>query len=135
MQAEEFSILGWVAQNGPQKWEELARLIPGRSARQCRERWYDHLDPDMKHIEWTAAEDKIISDVVLRSGRKWSRIAPLLPGRSETAVKNRWDVIQRTKSPISMEDPEQPAVEQTKPLTRVERNRKLFLAMLEENEG
>lgn len=41
--------------------------------------------------EWTAEEDEIIHTSVLIHGCKWRRIAALLPGRSDDAVRNRWN--------------------------------------------
>ena len=44
--------------------------------------------------EWSAAEDETIRESVLQHGCKWRRIAALLPGRSDDAVRNRWNRIQ-----------------------------------------
>lgn len=41
--------------------------------------------------EWTAAEDEIIREAVETVGPKWRKIAARLPGRSDDAVRNRWN--------------------------------------------
>merc|ERR1719393_763598 len=41
--------------------------------------------------EWTTAEDEIIQNGVAMFGCKWRRIAAQLPGRSDDAVRNRWN--------------------------------------------
>lgn len=38
----------------------MARLLPGRMGKQCRERWFNHLDPSVKKTEWTPREDEIL---------------------------------------------------------------------------
>ena len=48
--------------------------------------------------EWTAAEDAIIRDAVLADGFKWRRIAARLPGRSDDAVRNRWNRLSEDKN-------------------------------------
>eukprot|EP00978_Attheya_sp_CCMP212_P034616 scaffold145888_cov43-Attheya_sp.AAC.2 len=42
------------------KWSQIAGSIPGRSGKQCRERWHNHLRPDVKKGEWTEEEDEMI---------------------------------------------------------------------------
>ena len=43
--------------NGPKKWSEIAKYLPGRIGKQCRERWYNHLDPNINKKGWTEEED------------------------------------------------------------------------------
>jgi len=39
-------------------WGEVASIIEGRTAKQCRERWKNHLDPSINKGPWTEDEDK-----------------------------------------------------------------------------
>uniref|UniRef100_A0A7S3EYJ8 Myb-like domain-containing protein n=1 Tax=Haptolina ericina TaxID=156174 RepID=A0A7S3EYJ8_9EUKA len=49
--------------------------------------------------EWTVAEDEIICTNVALHGCKWRKIASLLPGRSDDAVRNRWNRLRAVLSP------------------------------------
>jgi hypothetical protein len=79
-----------VAQEGAGHWTKVAAHLPHRMGRQCRERWFNHLAPDVKKGYWTAEEDRLILDAVREHGTKWSTIQKKLPGRSDNSIKNRY---------------------------------------------
>eukprot|EP00300_Choanocystis_sp_HF-7_P010678 c17084_g1_i1.p1 GENE.c17084_g1_i1~~c17084_g1_i1.p1 ORF type:complete len:236 (+),score=22.11 c17084_g1_i1:53-760(+) len=79
-----------VADMGSRRWSEIARLIPGRKGKQCRERWVNHLTEDMNKSAWTEEEDAILMQKVSELGTKWTTIAKSFEGRSENAIKNRY---------------------------------------------
>ncbi|GBG30982.1 Myb protein, partial [Hondaea fermentalgiana] len=78
-------------------WGEVASLIPGRSAKQCRERWCYNLDPTINKTPWKPEEDSVLMKSQLELGNKWAKIASMLPGRTENAVKTRFKSIMRAK--------------------------------------
>ena len=78
---------------GPKKWSTIASYINGRIGKQCRERWLNHLSPEVSKDVWTEEEDEILINAQIQMGNKWSYISKLLPGRSENAVKNRYNSI------------------------------------------
>ena len=89
-------------------WMQIAERIPGRIGKQCRERWTNHLDPNLKKGGWTHEEDTILAEAQQRWGNAWTKIAKLLPGRAENAVKNRWNsAFRRKKSAMFGKGPPQ----------------------------
>jgi hypothetical protein len=71
-------------------WSEIAKQIPGRSARQCRDRWTNYLAPAISFAPWRPEEDELIIQKVNEIGTKWSTIAKFAVGRTGNALKNRW---------------------------------------------
>ncbi|KAG3154751.1 hypothetical protein PC128_g22239 [Phytophthora cactorum] len=90
---EEDSTLEQMVLQGCHSWGEVAANIPGRTAKQCRERWRNHLDPSINKSPFTPEEDTIIQEGFEKMGNRWTQIAELLPGRTEDAVKLRWKAL------------------------------------------
>lgn len=87
---EDRKLLQWVKTQGAMKWSMCSELIPGRSGKQCRERWYNNLNPDVIKGNWTAKEDYMIFKLFSIQGSKWSKIAEHFKGRTENSIKNRF---------------------------------------------
>jgi hypothetical protein len=47
---------------------------------------------------WTPEEDAAVIGCHEKWGNKWAKIAALLPGRTDNAVKNRWQSILRKRA-------------------------------------
>ncbi|KAL2345082.1 hypothetical protein Fmac_006367 [Flemingia macrophylla] len=68
-----------------------------RCGKSCRLRWLNYLRPNIKHGQFSDAEDKIICSLFASIGSRWSIIASQLPGRTDNDIKNYWNTKLRKK--------------------------------------
>ncbi|KAJ3432758.1 snRNA-activating protein complex subunit [Anaeramoeba flamelloides] len=72
-------------------WKIISKHLKNRTSKQCRERWKNSLDPNLKKGKWSEKEDQILIEKHSEYGNSWSQIQKFLPGRSANLVKNHWN--------------------------------------------
>jgi hypothetical protein len=96
--SEDAQLRSLVARYGDNKWGVVAFRMHGRTARACRDRWFNHLSPTLATAEWTPAEDALLLSLQTQHGNRWVRIAASFPNRTDPMVKNRFLALQRQRA-------------------------------------
>lgn len=79
-----------VMKYGLNSWARIASLLNRKSAKQCKARWYEWLDPAIKKTEWTREEDEKLLHLAKLMPTQWRTIAPIV-GRTATQCLERYE--------------------------------------------
>jgi hypothetical protein len=92
---EDSLLTAAVRELGTSNWSDIAMAVPGRSGRQCRERWNNYANPNLNKEQWTSSEDTLLLEKSEELGSKWSLIAGFFKRRAKNDVRNRIFALRR----------------------------------------
>lgn len=67
-----------VMKYGLNQWSRISSLLVRKSAKQCKARWYEWLDPSIKKTEWTKEEEEKLLHLSKIFPSQWRTIAPIV---------------------------------------------------------
>ncbi|AAB60730.1 Identical to A. thaliana Myb-like protein (gb/D58424) [Arabidopsis thaliana] len=79
-----------VMKYGKNQWARISSLLVRKSAKQCKARWYEWLDPSIKKTEWTREEDEKLLHLAKLLPTQWRTIAPIV-GRTPSQCLERYE--------------------------------------------
>jgi hypothetical protein len=93
---EDIKLKDAIQLHGDKDWAAISAMVPGRTKKQCSNRWHDVLDAKIGRVsrhkcKWTAIEDSKLKHAVQTHGDKgWAAISALVPGRTGKQCCSRW---------------------------------------------
>lgn len=62
-QLEDETVRRLVSLHGLRAWSLIAEYLPGRTGKQCRERWHNHLDESVCKEAWSITEERMLLEL------------------------------------------------------------------------
>jgi len=104
---EDEAVRAAVASYGVRQWPLVAACCPGRTGKQCRERWHNHLDTAVKKEPWSVREERMLIELQAKFGNQWAVLAKYMQGRTDNAIKNHFNsVLRRGESIGHLREPD-----------------------------
>ncbi|EOA82155.1 Pre-mRNA-splicing factor cef1 [Exserohilum turcicum] len=78
-----------ISKYGLNQWSRCASLLAKKSAKQCKSRWQEWLDPSIRKTEWDRESDEKLLTMAKLLPTQWRTIAPIV-GRTATQCLERY---------------------------------------------
>ncbi|GAV02329.1 hypothetical protein RvY_12912 [Ramazzottius varieornatus] len=94
-----------VMKYGKNQWSRIASLLHRKTAKQCKTRWYEWLDPSIKKTEWSREEEEKLLHLAKLMPTQWRTIAPIV-GRTAAQCLEHYEYLldQAQKKSEGVED-------------------------------
>ncbi|VEU42103.1 unnamed protein product [Pseudo-nitzschia multistriata] len=79
-----------VQKYGKQQWARVASLLNRKTAKQCKARWHEWLDPSVRKVEWSREEEEKLLHLAKLMPAQWKTIGPLV-GRTATQCQEHYE--------------------------------------------
>jgi len=97
---EDRRLLLAVRAYGNKNWIKVQQHVVGRTDVQCRERWVNVLNPELKSGPWSDGEDQRLKIAVIEKGAgKWSEISKFVGHRTDNQCWRRWKFLNADALP------------------------------------
>ena len=104
--SEDEILKAGIMKYGKNNWARVASLLPRKSSKQCKARWFEWLDPSVKKTEWSRTEDEKLLHMVKIMPTQWRSIAPVV-GRTAAQCLQRYDQLLEQAAKLDAASPEE----------------------------
>ncbi|GKY97374.1 CDC5 cell division cycle 5-like protein [Mayamaea pseudoterrestris] len=77
---------------GKNQWARVASLLNKKTAKQCKARWHEWLDPSIRKTEWSRPEEEKLLHLAKLMPAQWKTIAPMV-GRTATQCQEHYEYL------------------------------------------
>ena len=97
---EDERLVKLVNERKDKNWVKIAEHFKNRSNKDCRDRYFLHLSPNVEKRKWTYDEEQLLIEKFMEIGPKWVALTAFFDKRSSNDLKNRVKLIQKRKKKL-----------------------------------
>ena len=102
--AEDEVLKAAVMKYGLNQWSRISSLISRKSAKECKDRWYEWLDPNIKKTEWTREEEEKLLYLVKIFPSQWRTIAPRIGRTPAQCIEHYEKLLDQVQGRTDLDD-------------------------------
>eukprot|EP01117_Protostelium_nocturnum_P003468 TRINITY_DN1450_c0_g1_i1.p1 TRINITY_DN1450_c0_g1~~TRINITY_DN1450_c0_g1_i1.p1 ORF type:complete len:657 (-),score=249.82 TRINITY_DN1450_c0_g1_i1:42-2012(-) len=93
-----------VMKYGKNQWARISSLLTRKSAKQCKARWYEWLDPSIKKTEWSREEEEKLLHLAKIFPNQWRTIAPAIGRTASQCIDHYEKLLDAAQNKGEMEE-------------------------------
>lgn len=94
-----------VMKYGKNQWSRISSLLVRKSAKQCKARWYEWLDPSIKKTEWSREEEEKLLHLAKLMPTQWRTIAPIVGRTAQQCLEHYEKLLDAAQGKDELYDP------------------------------
>ncbi|KAI9352811.1 Homeodomain-like protein, partial [Obelidium mucronatum] len=91
--SEDEKLVEAVNIHGLNSWTKVSGHVETRNDAQCRERYLNTLNPDLKRGDFSKQENDLLLELVAKHGPKWAKVATDMRTRTAKMCKRQYEAI------------------------------------------
>ena len=88
-----------VMKYGKNQWSRISSLLVRKSAKQCKARWHEWLDPSIKKTEWSREEEEKLLHLAKLMPTQWRTIAPIVGRTAAQCLEHYERLLDQARTP------------------------------------
>ena len=88
-----------VMKYGRHQWARISSLLVRKTAKQCKARWIEWLEPGVKKTEWSRAEEEKLLHLAKVMPSQWRTIAPVV-GRTPAQCQEKYEQLLASNAQV-----------------------------------
>lgn len=94
---EDKKIVELFKKYGDGYWNLISSCLYRKTAKQCKERYENYLNPNINKKVWTQEEDKLLMEKAKTLNLEWVKISPFFKEKTINQLKNRYELLSKQK--------------------------------------